>query len=139
MRRVRGFTLIELVVVVAIVAILATIAIPAFTEQVRKSRRAEAMSVLGDLHLRQERWRANNTTYGTLPQILGVADASAFNAAQSFYNFAVTASSATAFTLTANPKNAQQNDRCGSFTLAVDNVARPGEPPAKSAAGSNCF
>lgn len=66
---VRGFTLIELMVVVAIVAIIAAIAIPSYTAQVRKSRRADATSTLGDAQLRQESWRAEHPAFGTLTDI----------------------------------------------------------------------
>jgi len=66
---VKGFTLIELMVVLAIIAIIAAIAIPSYVNQVRKSRRADATSTLGDAQLRQERWRAENPTFGTLAQI----------------------------------------------------------------------
>jgi type IV pilus assembly protein PilE len=71
----RGFTLIELLVVVAIVAILATIAVPAFTEQMRKSRRSEAFQVLGDLQLKQERWRSNRAAYTATLSDLGFGSA----------------------------------------------------------------
>jgi type IV pilus assembly protein PilE len=70
-----GFTLIELMVVVAIVAIIAAIAIPSYTAQVRKSRRADATSTLGDAQLRQERWRAEHAAFGSLADI-GVATTS---------------------------------------------------------------
>ena len=56
-----GFTLIELVIVILLLGILAAFAFPSFNEQVAKSRRAVAMRGLGDLQLRQERWRASNT------------------------------------------------------------------------------
>lgn len=65
----KGFTLIELMVVVAIVAIIAAIAIPSYTAQVRKSRRADATSTLGDAQMRQESWRAEHPTFGTLSDI----------------------------------------------------------------------
>jgi len=138
MKQQSGFTLIELMVVMVIVAIIATIALPAFTEQVRKSRRSEAISTLGDLQVRQERWRSSNATYGTLANITGTAAAN-FNGAQSNYTFAVTANSASAYTITATPKGAQTGDRCGTYTFALDVTARPGLPPQKSAGGSNCL
>ena len=51
-------------VVVAIIAIIAAIALPSYTEQVHKSRRADAAACRWDscsFHL--ERWRAEQPTY----------------------------------------------------------------------------
>ena len=56
-----GFTLLELMIVVAVIAILAIIAVPSYIEQVRKGKRAEAVQAIGDIQLRQERWRADCT------------------------------------------------------------------------------
>lgn len=64
-----GFSLIELVIVVAIVGILATIAYPSYRDYVIKSRRSDAMAMLTQAQLAQEKYRANNTTYGTLANI----------------------------------------------------------------------
>lgn len=58
-----GFTLIELMIAVVIVTILATIAYPSFMNQVRKSRRSDAVQALAALQQAQERWRTKETTY----------------------------------------------------------------------------
>lgn len=64
MKRVRGFTLLELMVVVIVISILAAVAISSYSNQVRKSRRADAKNVMGDYSLRLEKWRSNNANYG---------------------------------------------------------------------------
>ena len=48
-RKVKGFTLIELMIVVAIVAFLASIALPSYRNFVVRTNRAEAVSDLSEL------------------------------------------------------------------------------------------
>lgn len=124
MKKSDGFTLIELMVVIAIVGILAAIAIPAYNDQVRKGRRADAVSELGKLQMAQERWRADHSTYGSLTQIGGVA-----TLPSGFYSIAastptgncasgVAASSANSFALTATAGGPQASDsRCAKLIL----------------------
>lgn len=121
MKRQSGFTLIELMITIAIVAILAAIAIPMFGEQLAKGKRSDAISTLTDLQLRQERWRANHSTYGSLKDVTGAADDAAFNAAHENYDYSVSAASATDVLITATPKAGQTGDRCGNFMLRIDN------------------
>jgi type IV pilus assembly protein PilE len=61
--RVRGFSLIELMVVVAIGAILVSIAVASYKTQVQKSHRTEARSALLDLAAREERYFSTNNKY----------------------------------------------------------------------------
>lgn len=68
--RSHGFTLIELMIVLVVMSILATIAIPSYQSSIRKSRRADAQAALTEMYIRQEKWRANSTSYtSTLSQV----------------------------------------------------------------------
>jgi type IV pilus assembly protein PilE len=62
----RGFTLVELMIAVILIAVLAALAYPSYLEAIRKSRRAEAMTAIAAVQQAQERFRANNATYGNL-------------------------------------------------------------------------
>jgi type IV pilus assembly protein PilE len=125
MRKNTGFTLIELMVVIAVVAIIAAIALPAYTGQVRQSRRADAVNALGDLQLRQERWRAENPAFANTVQ-LGTMPTSPY------YTFASTTpagscadgstacTSSNCYAVTADTAGAQTEDdgQCATLTLA---------------------
>lgn len=129
-RSAAGFTLLELMIAVAIVAILATIAVPSYQDAVRKGRRTDAMAALLDLQMAQEKYRANNTSYA------GTLGALGYNAVsdEGYYDLAITASSANAFTATATPKSgtAQASDSC-TFTITQDG------PDVSTAAKKTCW
>ncbi len=112
MRAQSGFTLIELMIVVAVLGIIAAIALPSYNEFLREGRRAEAVSGVSDLQLRQERWRAENTSYGTQAQMGTMPESN-------HYNFTV-AGGAT-YTVTAAPKAA--DPKCGN--LVATNTSKP--------------
>jgi len=116
-----GFTLIELMIVVAVVAILAIIALPQYAEHVRKGKRAEASQAIGDFQLREERWRAENPTYGSIDQITGsAANTTAYNTSLKYFTMSVTGNTATGYTLTATRKGDLANDpKCADFTLTM--------------------
>lgn len=65
MKRLRGFTLIEVMITVAILAIVASLAYPSFIGAIRKSRRSEAFDFITRIQQAEERWRANKSSYTT--------------------------------------------------------------------------
>jgi type IV pilus assembly protein PilE len=123
----RGFTLIELMIVVAIVGILAMIAYPSYTEQVRKSRCADATSALLGLANALQRHQTDNGTY--LGAGTGGADSGApgIYATQSpvdggtaYYDLTIdNTTTQTTFDIRATPTNAggQNLYKCGTLTL----------------------
>lgn len=118
MARQRGFTLIELMIVVLVIAVLAGIALSGYQKQVRKSRRAEARQAVSDIGMRQEKYRSNNSTYGTCDQVTSPSTCSSFNLTLTYYTVAVSGNTASAYTITATPKGDQANDSCGTLTWA---------------------
>lgn len=52
----QGFTLLELMIVVVIIAILATVAVQSYKRFARRARVQEAISLLGDIRIKQENY-----------------------------------------------------------------------------------
>jgi prepilin-type N-terminal cleavage/methylation domain-containing protein len=59
----RGFTLIEVMIAVAIVGILAAIAIPQYQQYILRTKRTEALTMLGTIKIAQETHRAVHDCY----------------------------------------------------------------------------
>ena len=74
--KIRGFTLIELMIVVAIVAILAGIAYPAYTQFLQDGYRAQGQAFLLDVAQRQQNYLIVHRTYALGLEELGFTDAS---------------------------------------------------------------
>jgi len=129
-RSVAGFTLIELMAVVVVVAILAVIALPNYMEQVRKSRRADAIIELNRVAQAQERWRANNPNFNSadvssaatgLGLVPGTTVATTYTVPNGYYTIAIgTTLSSTTYTATATATGAQASDtKCATLTLTM--------------------
>jgi type IV pilus assembly protein PilE len=69
MKRLQGFTLIELMIAVAILAVVTAIAIPAYNGYIRESRLGALRMNLDTLRIAVEAYRLESTsgTYGTKP------------------------------------------------------------------------
>jgi type IV pilus assembly protein PilE len=129
-RRHGGFTLIELMITVAIVAILAAVAYPSFMEQVRKSRRSDAITALNAVAQAQERWRSNNVNYNNadvssastgLRLVAGTTVATSYTLSSGYYTIAIgTTLSPTNYSATATATGAQASDaKCATLTLSM--------------------
>ncbi|OOY36787.1 hypothetical protein BOV89_10685 [Solemya velum gill symbiont] len=121
-----GMTLIELLIVLSVIAILAILALPNYSDFVDRARRADAMHGLENIRLMQEKWRRNNTTYGTA---VNIRTANPWYSQEEYYTLNITANTATGFTATATPRAEQVGDACGTFTTNQDGPVY-GTPPA---------
>ena len=114
MKRSRGFTLIELMIAVAIVGILAAVAYPAYLDQIRKSRRAEAQSALMNIATRQQQMLLDSRSYAATLSALNITVPASV---QANYTLSLTVDSTTVplFTATAAPLGKQVADKCGTL------------------------
>ncbi len=102
--KLKGFTLMELMIVIGIIALLVTLAYPSYISFVRKGRRAEAQETMLDWANLLEIRRADEIDYN---------DASLTPEATTFYSFAIGDLSPSTFTLTATALGDQDIDKQG--------------------------
>ena len=118
--RQHGYSLIELIVVIGIIALLASLAFPSYTAYVQRGNRSDATRALMQYAQAFERCYSSTFDYSKAactPTLVPVASVSA----NGYYNIALTAISATDYTLTATPAGPPQNadTLCTSFTLSA--------------------
>jgi len=134
--KMKGVTMLELMIVVVIVAILATIAYPSYTNSIRKARRADGAAAVAAIQQSQAKLRASCRFFA---QNLGAADVCGANAAASTiragatspdgrYAIALSAASGTGYTITATGQGDQANDKAEGTTCTLALTISAGNP-----------
>lgn len=121
-----GFSLLELIMALMVFSIVAVIAVPAYQQQLYKSRRSDAQASLISLQLAQEQYRANCLQYATTlasnsncnPDGHYTLSASAISA-NHYYQLSIQSATSNSYILTATATEIQSGDsHCQ--TLSID-------------------
>jgi type IV pilus assembly protein PilE len=120
-RRMKGFSLIEVMVVVTIIGIIAAIAWPSYTDYVIRARRDAGKACLTQAAQQAERVYTTDLSYANIPAVFACDSSVA-----PFYAVRTTASAARTYTLSAVPTAAQPDGECGTMTLNQAGVKTPG-------------
>ncbi|WP_192035987.1 type IV pilin protein [Halomonas sp. YLGW01] len=122
-----GFTLIELMIAVAVIAILASIAYPSYTNYIQEARRTDAKATLMEVAGQLERcytvtgdYRYRNADEDDC------VDFTDLESDERFYDIAAPTLTASAFTLSADPKQAQASDTdCDPIRVTHQGIRTP--------------
>jgi type IV pilus assembly protein PilE len=135
--RMRGFTLIELMIVVVIIGILASVAYPSYTKYTARARRSAAEAFMMNAASKQEQYMLNSRTYfaiaaGTTAQWSAVG-INLPTDVSTYYTVTVTTSAGPppGYSIIATPKTPQTTNDSGCGTLTFTNTG------TKSASGSS--
>lgn len=126
MKKIRGFTLIELMITVAIVGIIAAIALPNYTEYVKRASRAEAVASLLDAANKQEQFFVDNREYTNKVSDLGISE----KTENGHFKLVVTVNNNT-FTITASPIAGPVKGDADCTELSITDTGLKGAKGAK--------
>ena len=115
MKKVRAFTLIELLIVIAIIAILTRLSYPSYQSYIIKTRRGDAQIELVKAQLKQSSLHILNA-YSDVEESIGLPINDAY------YTFSIVSAAATTYLMkaVAKPGSSQQKDEIICQTLFTD-------------------
>ncbi len=140
--KIRGFSLLEILIVIAIISILAVVAMPSYRSYVLRSKRADATNMLTHIANQQIQFFMDNRSYGVLLGNAGLNLAQGTCAANEaisnddYYCISIVLNgTSSAYTLTATPtaKGGQDQDT-DCATITYDSSQTKG-----STGGGNCW
>jgi len=120
----RGFTLIEIMIVVVIIGIISAIAMPSYTNYVRESRRAEAMTLISQVISAQERFYIEQRTYTADLTDLGFASAANLATEADWYTVSAAACAGSTLADCVLVTATAQNDQAADGNLTLDSTGR---------------
>jgi type IV pilus assembly protein PilE len=126
-RKMRGVTLVELMIVILIIGILAAVAYPNYRDFVARSHRNEAKAALMQIATNQERFYLNNHFYTDNMTNLGFGVANDLVTDTGSYRISVAGANAATYTATATYLKADNEaGKCSTFTIRPDGTRTSG-------------
>jgi len=117
-RKMRGISLIELLIVIVIIGIMAAIAYPNYRQFAARAKRTEAKAALLQIAQNQERFYLQNNTYTTDMTQLGFPIGAGYVTDSESYSVTVTAADANDFTAVATYQRADaEAGKCLTFNI----------------------
>ena len=122
MRKIRGFTLLELLIVVAIMGILVMVAYPSYQNSVIKGNRASAKAFMMDVSQREAQYLLDKRSYVAATdhtQLQSNLGATVPNEVSRYYNVSVSigAGNPPSYTIRAEPKSGTSQYKDGWIQL----------------------
>jgi type IV pilus assembly protein PilE len=126
--RLRGFTLVELLITIAVLALLVRIAFPSYQAYMKRVYRSEAQSLMLDLANREQQYLLDNRSFlGGASAVSTLAPTNVPADVTAYYTVTITAAAGPppSFLITATPKSGTPVAGETAFTLDQDGTKLP--------------